>query len=747
MQKNPIILLFSSLVLTSCNNVVDSGSNDVSIEPIYQDDNEDLNLSNAIVLNADFSKVVNQALLKKIDMYNAGCINPVSNYDRDFSRIKDLNPAALRIDMSIGKMDNLQVVTDEYEIYDYDITTGKYNVDKDSLHYDWTGFDEIINHLKEYEILPYIAWGYIPFPLQNNGKWNDIDNNIINWKEVYEEISYQYVKHCLDSGIKVGYHEMYNEPDLEILKDWGTFDETFDGFLDRADFDLYNDIYEAGVLGTLRADPDATVGGPAFALGQFGFEDWIGFSKNVLSKKLPIDFYSFHTYLDGKTWFNNGKTNEIEKVVNGLSSNKHYIKTALHINEYSHLNEANGSKSGLGSPFNYYGGASDTLDALMEVVGRSSVQWVYWAQFMESTYNYDPYGLIAEDGRIKAAFNAIKIYQDMPVWRYAADFSTNNEGIKSLVSSDEDKIGILLWNSNPSLDKYGNAIPNNDKLVTINLNNAKFDSGVRRVYRIDKDHASSFDKTPSAELVAQNIKNVTNGENVWSGMIPAEGVVYITINKNNQKDFTAYDDRVEFANDIKTSYYYEDRFRGLLGSRERVADFDNNIHGSYAHFDRTNWTMYLGMGDCLGDVNGNYVGQAHANGSILCNNLPEKFKVELKTEGDIRMYNKNTTLGFRIDFYDESTQTYSKSVYFHDGLYRDNRNPLGQDERLIGLSEYPWGTEKTPDEVISFGGNVLDIDLTKYAPAGWNAKTGKAMLSFDMQNTGADTRAMFTLLK
>lgn len=729
-----------------------------STKSIYEDDDENIDLSNAIVLNADFNKIVDPALLKKVDMYNAGCIDPVSNYDRDFNRIKDLNTSALRIDLSVGKQDSLRyLVSDDYDYYDYDPTTGKFKVDINSLKYDFSGFDELVKYMSDYDILPYMSWDYIPYPLQENGIWNNLDQNIENWQEVWEEVYYQYVKYCVDNNIKIGFHEVYNEPDLEILKCWGVFDESVQGFLSWEDFcngmnctpgeGVYPDMYEYAVNGILRADSDATIGGPAFALGEIGVESWVGFLPRILEKNLPLDFYSFHSYLDGDTWFLsdeqrlNGDKNELEKIVAGLSTNQHFINTAIHINEYTHLNNENGALGGPSSSYNYYGGASDTLDAIMESVDRTSVQWVYWAQFMESTAGYDPYGLIDKNGNIKAAYNAIKAYQDMPVWRYEANLSDPNSGIRTLVSSDDDKISILLWNQNDATSSA------NDKTVTINLDNAKFSSGTRRVYRIDKNHASFYDNTVSAELVAQNIKKVSNGNNVWSGVVPAEGVVYITINKDGAEDFTSYENRVEFANDIKTSYYYEDRYRGLLGSRENYNDYKNGISGSYSHFDRTNWTMYLGMGDCLGNANGEYVGQAHANGSIICNNLPEKFTVDVKTEGNLKMVNKNSTLGFRIDFYDEATGQYTKSVYFHNGLYRDGRNPISQDTCLNGLSIYPWGTEKAPDVVVACSGNIWEIDLSKYAPAGWNAATGKAILSFDMQNTGEGTRAQFELRK
>lgn len=726
-------------------------------------------------LTADFGTIVDPPLLKKVDMYNAGCIQPLTNYERDFRRIEDLNTSALRIDLSMGKAGGTAgqyLVSDDYDYTNYDPDTGTYEVVTDSLQYDFTQLDGIVKYLTDADVLPYMSWSYIPYPLQADGKWNDLDQNITNWQEVWEEVFYRMAKHYIDSGVQIGYHEIYNEPDLEILKCWGVFDDSFDGFLDWGDFcngaactpgeGVYPDMYEYGAKGIRRAyeeaygtSEDASIGGPAFALGEIGVESWVGFLPRVLSAQLPLDFYSFHTYLDGTTWFMTdeqraaGEKNELEKVVAGLASDPYFLKTAVHINEFSYLNESNGSTNGLNSPFNYYAGAWQTLDGLMEAVNRTSVQWIYWAQFMESTGGYDPYGLIEHvGGNIKAAYNAIKMYQDMPVWRYSSQLSEQGTGLETLVSADEDKIGILVYNTNSATDADGKTSTAGDRWIDVKLDNAMIGSGTRRVYRIDKNHGSYFDNHERAELEAEEVAEVDTDDTVWSGWVPADGVVYITINRDSSaKDFDAYENRTDFATDLKTSYYYEDRYRGLEGSRETYEDYTGGTVGSYSHFDRTNWTMYLGMGDSAG-LNGSYVGQAHANGSVVVRGLPETFKVDLKTEGNIRMLDKNTTLGFRIDFYDDATGGYTKSVYFYyDGLYREGRDPMAQDSKLRGLPVYPWGTERAADEAVNMPGTSWTIDLSQYAPAGWNAATGKAVISFDMQNTGAGTRAMFTLSK
>lgn len=692
---------------------------------------EKVDLTDAVTFEADFTAVVDPPLLKKVAMYNAGCIQPLSNYDRDLSRIREVNAESLRIDLSIGKKNG----TGGQYLVDGGFDENSYSVPVESLTYDFAQLDGIVNQITSHEVLPYMSWDYIPYPLQQDGKWNDLDTDISNWKEVWEEVYYQYAKHYKDKGVKIGYHEIYNEPDLEILKIWGVFDETFDGFLKLDDFapegnpgkGVYPDMYEYGAKGIYRADPDATIGGPGFALGEIGVEDWVGFLPRVVEKDLPLDFYSFHTYLDGETWFApEGQKNEIEKVTAGLASNKKFLTTATHINEYSYLNGDNGANAGKNSPYNFYSGGWNTLNGIMEAVERTSVQWIHWAQFMESTGGYDPYGMIDQKGNIKAPFNAMKIYNDIPVWRYRTTASVNgagsSEGIEALVASTDDKIGYLFWNET---DK--------DQTINATLKNAKFPKGTRRVYRIDAEHASYYDDNENAELVASQVKKVSTDGSVWSGVLPAGGVVYITINKDGEDDFKAWENRKPFADDVKTSYYYEDRYR--------------NIDGSYAHFDRSTWTMYLGQGNCAGNSAGEYTGQAHANASVVCKELPEKFKVNFKTEGNPGNKNKNSALGFRIDFFDETTKSYTKSVYFHNGIYSENRNPNAQEPKLAGLADYPWGTKQKPTQIIPFEGSTYEIDLSLYAPAGWSAATGKAQISYQMQNTGAGSRAIVTLTK
>ena len=781
MRKNRNLLLIcgivSALIIPGC--APSSGS---SLRPkdVIQDidDDENVDLADAITVTGDLNVIVNPPFLKKVDLYNAGVILPVNYYERDSEYSKALNANSLRVDLSLGKLagnGGRYLVSSDYEISEKD-GDGKYDVLIDSLKYDFTEFDQLVGYFKDIDVLPYMSWCYIPYPLQQNSNWKKFDDNVKNWKEVWNEVYYQYVKHCVDNNIRIGYHEIYNEPDLEILHFWG--DDKISGFLDWRDFcynpdnptepdpssGRYFDMYKEGLSGVLRADPDATVGGPAFAIADTAV--WGGFIDKVANENLPMDFFSFHSYMDGETWYVKdenrelGKENELEQVLHRLiyrdeyrKNYPNYMKTQIHINEFSPLNDDNGAKEGLNSPFNTYRGAARTFTGLDEVINRTSVQLVSWAQLMSVNSNKnDAYGIIDKYGNIKASYNALKIYQDMPVWRYDISNSDPNSGIKAYLASDNDKISILLWNTNDSYNSSGGTSKYGDRTVKVKLDNCWLDEATRRVYRIDSTHASSYDETPNSELVAQNIRTYYHDDDVvWAGNVPAEGVVYITINRGDNKDFYLDSEPYSFANDIKTEYWYEDRARRIKGNDEMYEDYVNNIHGSYAQFNRKNWTAYLGLGDCRGNREGGAINEGVALTAVTCDNLPTKFNASVNLEGNPMTINEYSGLGVRVDFYDSNTDSYTKSVFFHNGIYspKDFRE---QDPNVLMYAcptSYPFGTgimsdSNNVDSLLPVG-DEWNIDLSSYAPSGWANGNRRAIISFYMRNTGPNSRAKIQL--
>ena len=111
-----------------------------------------------------------------------------------------------------------------------------------------------------------------------------LNDNLPNWQEAWKQIHYAYAKHYADSGMRIGYHEILNEPDL-----FGVF-FNYDDFKNK----LYNEMYVYGAAGILEADPDAVIGGPAFAIAENAGST--NFLRVVKKTGAPLDFFSFHSY-------------------------------------------------------------------------------------------------------------------------------------------------------------------------------------------------------------------------------------------------------------------------------------------------------------------------------------------------------------------------------------------------------------------------------------------------------------------
>ncbi len=104
-----------------------------------------------------------------------------------------------------------------------------------------------------------------------------------------QDLASAVVKGARERGVSVGYHEVYNEPDLRD-------ERTGEAVFYSGDLADYLAVYRAAAPAIAQADPDSPVGGPALAL-VYPDEHWIpAFLETVLAEQLPLDFFSFHHY-------------------------------------------------------------------------------------------------------------------------------------------------------------------------------------------------------------------------------------------------------------------------------------------------------------------------------------------------------------------------------------------------------------------------------------------------------------------
>lgn len=594
------------------------------------------------VIDVNFGVKVDPPLFKKFAMFNSGLV-PLSRYRKDRNLINELKPESLRIDLSIGKYTG--------KCFLYGMVTGT----PDNLQYNFADIDKLAGLLNERNVLPYWSYCYIPRPLQKWGDWRRGPSDLNVWKEMHSA----FASHFKQNNIRIGYQEIYNEPDLDVFY-VGTWDE-------------YLQMYKHGVEGLKEGDPDAVVGGPAMAYPHktTHINSFLDF---VTQENLALDFFSFHAY-------NNSHLTKLQKIRACLEKSSRFDTTEIHMNELNVFSPW----VKRGGPVDKYVLASQIFETIDLLLDQTDLTLVHWAEFQEVRWAKSGIGIVNLRGKRKAAFNAFKIYAMMPVDR--CQVNSNCYGVKGMASTDGHKASVVIWNNSGT-----------SKIPFVNLTNVPFSKGNFRVYRIDADHASYGDN-PNNELllpVEENV-DINMARLYWSGEIPPKGVVYL-----EAEDGTGISelDPVSVAKVIRKHHYYPDRSESC-----------------YAEFDENTWIARLGMGNEK---------LAHSLVGITVEEIPSVLKVSFVVEARLQRLDENSLLGMRIDY--EVNGKYTKSILFHGELYDSQRN-----------ATMPWGTKRLPDEVIQIQDlSNFEIDLISDAPANWS---GRAIISFEMQNTGANTRA------
>lgn len=660
MKKVIVLLLVASLVLTGCNHKATESDTDIksgetqnenTVGPDTENAGENETLRNVAVIT-DFSKRKDPPLVKKFSMFNSGLV-PIKNYERDIDAITDIYSDSLRIDVGLGSKNFALERTVDGSI--------------DDIKYDFKDIDYLAEMLNARKVLPYISWTYIPIPVQTSYDSRKLPVSLEKYKEILSTLA----RHFKESGIRIGYHEIYNEPDLDGVFFDGTFEE-------------YMDLYRYGSLGILEGDPDAVIGGPALASPE-RVENTNAFLQMVVEENLPLDYFSYHHY-----WLNSSFKQKHNIVKNALSRYDRLKTAEVHLNEVAYIN---GWLPGDDSINNFYNIAPKIFKMFDDMLSEPDITVASWAQFLESTVVGDAYGMIFRDGTKKALYNVFKIYADLPVER--VDVQSSNPVIDGMASYDESKAAIVLWNTGTEKCR-----------LKIELNNLPFDPAEARLYRIDSNNASAFNGAPEDLMVCEVWDNFEGGR-LPEITIDPEATVYITVVEDkNISDFDPESKYVDFAEDIRLHYYFEDRYK-------------NN----YAFIDRKSWRADLGMGENI---------IAYSVAGATFEELPEVIKIITRSSGEMSFKDDNAYIGVRIDFYDG--EEYVSSTAFCPQDFKTRKRSLS------------WGTKREVDKTVVIENfDEFEIIINDYLPE--NATKKRAIVTFEMENTGPGTSMVFKLNK
>ncbi|WP_077534330.1 LamG-like jellyroll fold domain-containing protein [Massiliimalia massiliensis] len=619
----------------------------------------------SVEVNVNFSLVADYPLVKnKVSPFNSGYVGE-ERWLRDMYLADELNINSFRYETGWGMGEGVDALNNNFA-YRHELGAPQIFGSVDNLQYNFSIMDHITDALNLGGMNPMYIHGYSPQVLQSGDSFTSKPNNMNAWKQVNKA----FAQHWKDTGRNVGFYEIWNEPDLVPIFFTGSKEDYFE-------------IYQYGAQGVKEGDSDAKVGGPVLAFTSDWTPDFLNY---VSQNNLPLDFLSFHKF---------GFPQDTVPVY------RNYLDGAFFTTELI-LSEYNSYQPGVQYPDFHQDGAVDTNKAAYMLLHdfnyfmqQPDLTKVYWAQFNDPEVfgdTADRCGMINNDGRRKAVFNAYKIYGDMPVDR--KQLTISDSAIEGMASADSHKAAVVLWNMFET-----------DKSVDVSLDGIPFSQGTLKVQRIDTQNAN-YNVNPQSEnlQVTESRTNISTSGLTWSGTVPGMSVVYLTVEDGT---FLTDDSKKDIATVVQTNHYFFERSKS-----------------NYATFDENTWTARLGM------VNEEF---ADSLVGVTVEDLPDSFHVNCEVNGTLQDKDNNSLLGIRIDYMVNGS--YQKGVLFHGGLYHSNRE-----------SKLPWGTMQLPDQVVQVSNfSDFSINPADYAPAGWN--NGRVIISFEQQNAGKNTQAKFSINK
>lgn len=529
----------------------------------------------------DFSKREGVPLIKKFALFNSGMV-ALDQYERDAYLLDGLRTDSLRIDIFMGNEGQPFA-----HVVDGTATEMTYHFEE---------LDALVRLLEEHEVRPYWSWCYMPFPLQQDGDWRKGPDSLEQWQSMFRELA----AHYKEEGLRIAYHEVYNEPDCGDTFFLGTMED-------------YTELYIRAARGLREGDPDAVVGGPSTAfINLTGAAAMHSFLERVLEENVPLDFFSYHSYgCDTKQYIS--RTRQAREI---LAQYMDFDTTELHLNEYNSLIQPFLPDG----PAEHSMGGATMLTSFVQLLEETDVTLAHWAQFLDT--GYEPLGSVDTKGRIKAPYWAYWMYSQMPEERVLVTGlpEENGAGLHTLASADTDYACVLLWNDAP-------------KSVTaeIELENCPFDSGKCDIYVMNDEADPYWQSEGEIKLQPQTAVDVHQMGKRFAVELPAGGIAFYRFS-----DGTVTEKTGRVGTMIRKHYYYPER-----GKK------------SYAFYDETDNTAYLGM-------NGEYSARAIVAEELK--NLPDIVLLECVFGGRYREIDSNTSFSVRIDY--AVGEDYTKAVLY-----------------------------------------------------------------------------------
>jgi xylan 1,4-beta-xylosidase len=273
-------------------------------------------------------------------------------------------------------------------------------------------------------LTPHAFWYHpLPSPPKDYARW--------------EELVYNFAKHLVDrygvDEVSEWYFEVWNEPNIDF----------WTGEPKQA---TYFELYDHAARAIKRAGPRLRVGGPATAQAAW-IPEMIAHS---VQANVPLDFVSTHVYANdlSKDVFGTDETiDRADMVGRAVQKVESQVKSStrpdlpIHWSEYnaSYKNEIDVTDAAFMGP--WLANNIRLCDGLTTTMSYWTFSDVFEEQGVIKTPFYGGYGLIAEGGVPKAAFNAFAMLHRL------GDRRSQPELANALVTKRPDgTLSIAVWN-------------------------------------------------------------------------------------------------------------------------------------------------------------------------------------------------------------------------------------------------------------------------------------------------------------
>jgi xylan 1,4-beta-xylosidase len=417
------------------------------------------------------------------------------------------------------------ILNDEVGMYDED--TAGHPV------YNFSYVDQIYDGLLQNHVRPFVELSFMP------GKLASADTRQAFWYrpivappkdyDRWAAMISAFAKHLVDrygiEEVSQWYFEVWNEPNIDF---WAG---------NPKDATYYH-LYDATAIALKSVSPRLRIGGPATA--QAAWADRL--IRHVADNHIPIDFVSTHVYGNDTAHDVFGTEDPVpmdQMVCRAVDKVHRQIKSSakpdlpLIWSEFNAVydNQMKVTDSAFMGP--WLGDTIRRCDGLVDMLSYWSFSDVFEEQGVIKTPFYGGFGLLAEGGIPKPAFNAFKLLHRLGEQRI--DVASDS----MLVTKRADgAIAIALWNLSLPDD------PGYDRNITIHLQNLKGTHRVR-VSEVDPDHGSPFpayhamgdppsptlaqyaELKKAAQLPAPRTEKINNGKIMLT--LPAKSLFLIEI--------------------------------------------------------------------------------------------------------------------------------------------------------------------------------------------------------------------------